>query len=297
MNRVKELVGAKEVYQRGYTGKNVNIALLDTGVCAAHPDLNGRIALFIDFIGEKNEAYDDNGHGTHIAGILCGSGKQSGGRISGMAPKAGLVVMKVLDKDGNGDTQIVLKALEWLKKNHRRYRIKILNFSVGFLPGARKKEQEQLLCAIDDLWDDGVLVVAAAGNNGPRRQSITVPGISRKVITVGASDDFLYRHRELHPGYSGKGPTGCCIVKPEILAPGTRIMSLSNDGTGYTQKSGTSMAAPVVCGAMALAFEKNPLITPAGLKLCLYQTVKPLPQEGPKKSWGILQVDALMRML
>ncbi len=297
MNRVKKLVHAEKVYEEGYTGKNGTIVLLDTGIAASHPDLNNRRIYFKDFVHGKSGAYDDNGHGTHIAGILCGSGRMSRGETSGMAPGAGLVVLKVLDEKGNGDTQDVLRALDWVKKNHRLYRIRLLNFSVGFLPGADFKEQKELLEAIEDLWDDGILIVAAAGNNGPRRQSVTVPGISRKVVTVGASDDAAYPFSDLPAGYSGKGPTGCCIVKPEILAPGTRILSLSHTDSGYVRKSGTSMAAPIVCGALALAYEKAPDISPAGLKLRLYETVQPVPKDRFMKSWGILHVDNLMEML
>lgn len=297
MNRVKELVHAKKVYENGYSGKNIRIALLDTGIAAQHPDLQNRKIFFQDFVNGKKAAYDDNGHGTHIGGILCGSGRMSRGAVSGMAPNADLIVLKVLDHQGNGNTNDVLKALDWVKKNHKIYHIKLLNFSVGFLPGADKKEQEELLAAIDDLWDENVMIITAAGNNGPKKKTITVPGISRKVVTVGASDDAAGHFSELHAGYSGKGPTGCCIVKPEILAPGTRILSLCHENNGYIRKSGTSMAAPVVCGALALAYEKADDITPAGLKLRLYQTVQPLPRENRSKSWGILHVDNLMKML
>ena len=106
---------------------------------------------------------------------------------------------------------------------------------------------------------------------------MTIPGISRKVLTVGSSDDDTYdRGRKvLKTGYSGRGPTACCIVKPEILAPGTGITSCSKDKSGYQVKSGTSMAAPVVSGALALAFEKYPSFTPAEMKLRLYERAYP----------------------
>lgn len=297
MDRVKKLVFANEVYKRGYSGKNVRIALLDTGVYAGHPDLKNRVVYFLDFVNHKPFPYDDNGHGTHIAGIMCANGRPEGRRISGMAPGAELIVLKVLDEKGNGSTADVLRAIDWILEHHKAYRIRLFNFSVGFLARANRREQEELLDAIDRLWDEDVMVITAAGNNGPRARSVTVPGISRRVVTVGASDDVSGMAADLQWGYSGKGPTGCCIVKPEILAPGTKILSLSGDSDGYTRKSGTSMAAPVVCGAMALAFEKRPTLTPAELKLKLYQTVTPLKPESGSKAWGILHVDNLIKML
>jgi serine protease AprX len=220
----------------------------------------------------------------------------SGGRYAGMAGNAKLVVLKVLDQNGNGNTTDVIRALEWVHQNREKYRIRLLNFSVGFLPGAGLREQKELLDAIDRLWDEDIAVVTAAGNNGPGAQTVTVPGISRKVITVGASDDAK-SPAPLVRGYSGTGPTGCCIVKPEILAPGTNVRSLSNRPDTYTVKSGTSMAAPVVCGALALALEKRPQMTPAELKLALYETVTPPEVPENTKAWGILHVDKLLQVV
>ena len=294
MNRVKEIVHAKCVYQYGYTGKNIKIAVLDTGI-AKHPDLSNRDIYFLDFINGRKGMYDDNGHGTHVAGILCGDGRMNKKGISGMAPAADLVVLKVLDYQGNGSAQDVEQALDWVLKNHRIYGIRLLNFSVGFLPGADYEEQKRIIDAVEELWNRGVMVVSAAGNNGPVENSIAVPGISRKILTVGASDDELGTSG-LHRGYSGAGPTACCIVKPEVLAPGTRILSCDYKTTGYAQKSGTSMAAPVVCGAMALAMEKEPELHPEEWKMRLYDSVWPRGDSIGRKSWGILHVDNLMQM-
>ena len=289
MENVKKLVNARNVYKFGYSGKGVRIALLDTGV-AYHRELENRIIYFKDYVNNRVRAYDDNGHGTHIAGIICG-------KNCGMAPQAELLVFKILDNKGNGRTQDAVKALHWILEHHREYNIRILNFSMGYMPNANVKMQEKLLEMLDRLWDEGIIVVTAAGNNGPGENTITVPGISRKVITVGVSDEVEGK-TEGEAGYGSKGPTSCCIVKPEILAPGTEVLSLSNVNNQYTRKSGTSMAAPVVSGALALAVEKRVDIQPVEMKLLLYDSVKRQDKSGKKnKVWGVLDVDNLMKML
>lgn len=297
MYRAKTVVHAEKVYKKGYSGKGVTIAVLDSGVAVSHPDLRNRVVYFEDFEDGRISCYDDNGHGTHVAGILCGNGSISHGKYSGMAPGAKLVVLKVLDARGNGSTDRVLLALRWLKHNYQKYNIRLLNFSIGYLPNARFEEQKKLLDAIDELWDLGIMVITAAGNKGPREQSVTVPGISRKVLTVGACDDQKELPQYLKQGYSGKGPTNCCIIKPEVLAPGTKIISTGFSEKekiyGYVEKSGTSMATPIVCGAMALAFEKDGELTPAALKLMVYKSCYPAPSSN-KNSWGILHVDQLI---
>ena len=197
MQRVKKEVQACQVYRDGYTGKGIRIALLDTGV-ASLKGLRNRIIYFKDYINGRNTAYDDNGHGTHIAGILCGE-RENGREIWGMAPKAELFVFKILDKTGNGSTQKAIQALKWLEKNHKKYNIRIINFSMGYLTNAKPDLQKELIDKLEALWDDGVIIVTAAGNNGPKDNSITVPGVSRKVITVGSSDDVYITSKS----YSG----------------------------------------------------------------------------------------------
>lgn len=280
MERAKEIIQAENVYRKGYTGKGVRIALLDTGVFS-HRDLKCKIVLFKDYINFKKFSYDDNGHGTHIAGIL-----------SEMAPGAELMVFKILDKSGNGTTEKALRALEWIKDNHRIWNIKLLNFSMGYLPNTKALQQKRLIEKLEELWEEGVTIVTAAGNNGPKENSITVPGVSRKVITVGSCDD-----EEMEKGsYGGRGPTSCCIVKPEILAPGTNIRSFSLQDGQYVYKSGTSMAVPMVCGALALALEKRPNLKPVELKVLLYDSVsEKIKNFSP--AWGILNVDNLIKML
>lgn len=144
------------------------------------------------------------------------------------------------------------------------------------LPSAGEREQQELLSAVDDLWDRGIMVVAAAGNNGPKENSVTIPGISRKIVTIGSSDDGKSEpgKRGLKTGYSSNGPTACCIVKPEILAPGTAIKSCGGKKR-IPVKSGNFHEAPVGHGALALAFQKYPYLSPAEMKLRLYERAYP----------------------
>lgn len=288
MDRVKQLVHAQKVYEQGYTGRNIRIAVLDTGIFM-HRDIRINLLGFMDFVNGHRGCYDDNGHGTHVSGIICANGV-----VKGIAPEAKIIALKVLDKKGGGETKCVLEALEWVLRNHRKYFIRILNFSVGFLAGAGNQEQQQIIDKLEQLWDEGVTVVTAAGNNGPGEGSVTVPGISRKVITVGACDDGN-PGRYMPKNYSGRGPTGCCIVKPEILAPGTNIISLDNRGHHYIRKSGTSMATPVVTGALALALQKNASLRPEQLKIKLYESAEEL--EDNQTVWGILHVDNLLELI
>lgn len=301
MNRVKRMIHMDHAYKLGLNGKNVTIVVMDTGI-AAHPDFDKRILTFVDLCNGREGLYDDNGHGTHVAGILAGSGKASRDKrgicvYSGMAPRANIIMLKVLDEKGNGNTAKVLKGIEWIIRNKEKYQIRLLNISVGMLPSAGQKEQRALLEAVDDVWDHGIMVVAAAGNNGPKENSVTIPGISRKILTVGSCDDANIDsgERGLKSGYSSNGPTECCIVKPEILAPGTKIMSCARDGKGYQVKSGTSMAAPVVTGALALVYQRYPYLEPAEMKLRLYERAYPRGEQLGKKGWGVIHVDNMIR--
>lgn len=297
MERVKKLIHMDYAYKMGLTGENVTVAIMDTGI-VPHPDFDSRILFFKDCIHQKQALYDDNGHGTHVAGILAGSGRLSPERrYRGIAPKANLIIIKVLDKNGNGNTSNVLQGADWLIKNKEKYRIRLLNISVGMLKNAGGREKKELLDAVEAVWDAGIMVVTAAGNNGPKENTVTIPGISRKVLTVGSMDDRLdqtgtYIGRD---GYSGAGPTDCCIMKPEILAPGTNVISCGTDFKNYVKKSGTSMAAPVVTGALALAFERSPALSPAEMKLRLYESAYPRGAYFRKKVWGMIHVDNLIR--
>ncbi len=299
MDRVRKMIGAQEAYRQGILGRGVVIAVLDTGA-APHPDFSGRLLDFRDFVKGKHTFYDDCSHGTHVCGILAGDGRLSQGRFAGIAPGAELLPVKVLDRRGNGAREDMEAGIRWVIQNRIKYGIRILNISVGT---AREDADldRHILKAVEDAWDSGLVVVAAGGNMGPAPMSITVPGSSRKVITVGASDDCPKTRelRGIHPCYSGRGPTRECVCKPDITAPGSNITACgSRFGRGisaYQTKSGTSMATPVVSGAIALFLEKYPDMTNVEVKMRLKETAVDLGMPRNRQGWGQIHVGRLLR--
>ena len=163
MKRVKKIVH----YYRKWLGKGIVVAVLDTGAIF-HPELDGRILRFYDFVNGRYDLYDDNGHGTHVCGII------SGNRI-GIAPEAKLIVLKVLDYEGNGKVEHSMKAFRWILENQEKYNIRVVNISMGMKLHMNEQGAKYILSAVEVLWDMGIVVVAAAGNLGPTEGSITIP--------------------------------------------------------------------------------------------------------------------------
>ncbi|MDD2978691.1 MAG: S8 family peptidase [Hespellia sp.] len=260
MKLVKEAIHYRCEDTGRYKGAGIGVAVMDTGI-SMHPDFGNRIVGFVDVIQGKSHPYDDCGHGTHVAGILAGDGAVSAGVYSGIAPEANLIVCKVLDKEGNGTVKQVVNGIRWIGAHYKEYGIRIVNISVGSKPDISAKSAAALVEGAEYLWDLGMVVVVSAGNYGPSRGSVAVPGVSKKIITVGAFD------RDEQMKYSGRGPTRECVVKPDIFAPGTGIISCR--GSGYGIKSGTSMATPVVSGAVAVLLSKYPQVSNVEAKLRL----------------------------
>ena len=273
------------------TGKGVVCAVLDTGI-TQHPDLIGRIVGWKDCVQGKKTIYDDNGHGTHVAGILAGNGKSGRGLYSGMAPEAQIFAVKVLNQRGGGKIRDVINGIRYVLLKQKEMKIRIVNISIGTLPHKKDPEDELFLFWVERLWDAGLVVVTAAGNKGPKEGSVTIPGNSRKVITVGADE-------ELGKKYSGCGPTGDCIKKPDLAVPGNRIYSCNylypvRSPYAYIPKTGTSMATPVVSGAAALVLQKYPDMCNLELKYRLWNSCEKGRYYDQRQGHGNLHVEKFL---
>lgn len=311
-------------HQSGYTGQGTTVAVIDTGI-DQHVDLTtpkNRIVGWKDFVNQKKDPYDDNGHGTHVAGIIAGNGTQSGGKYVGVAPEAKLVGIKVLDQEGSGSISNVLSGVDWVIRSRRRYKIDVINLSLGG-PAEQGYQDDPMSRMVEEAWQRGIVVCAAAGNEGPKYETINTPGIAPSIITVGNMDDrdTPRRQDDQLEDSSSRGPTVDNLIKPDILAPGTNIVSLKAGG-GYISHTGTSMATPMVSGAVALIHQQKPGLTPAQIKNILLANaedrgykedmqgkgyldlLKPLdlregeePSQGVKKEQKMAMIKALLNFL
>ncbi|MER6954079.1 S8 family serine peptidase [Streptomyces sp. NPDC000618] len=266
-------IGAPEVWQAGYDGKGVKVAVLDTGVDTGHPDLAGKIAESTSFVPDQ-PVQDGHGHGTHVASTIVGSGAASDGRLKGVAPGAELLVGKVLGNDGRGQSSWIIAGMEWAAHSGA----KIVSMSLG---GTATGASDVLSETVDELSaSTGALFVVASGNAGPYEQSVGTPGIADSALTVGAVDKS-----DKLASFSSRGPRlGDSAVKPEITAPGVAITAARAAGTSmpggtpvddyYTTASGTSMATPHVAGAAALVAQAHPDWTGEQIKQSLASTAK-----------------------
>ena len=312
--RTAVTVGARTVQETlGYTGAGIGVAIIDSGITTWHDDLtnktsklypygNQRVAKFVDFVNSRTLPYDDNGHGSHVAGIIAGNGYDSLGEKAGIAPGASVVSLKVLDANGQGTISNVIAALGWVAKNAVTYNIRVVNLSVG--AGIYESYwTDPLTLAAKALTDKGITVVAAAGNMGKNAAGhlqaggITAPGNAPWVLTVGASSTMgtLTRNDDEMASFSSSGPTYLDFeAKPDLVAPGVGTISLAVPGStfyltkalalvdgkpvrgskSYLTLSGTSMAAPVVSGTVALMLQANPHLTPNLIKALLQYTAQ-----------------------
>jgi serine protease AprX len=337
--RTSVTVGATVVRSLlGYKGDGVGIAVIDSGISAWHDDLtrgavskifpygNQRVAKFVDFVNGRTQPYDDNGHGTHVAGIIAGNGYDSNGDKAGIAPNASIVSLKVLDGNGQGSISNVIAAMSWVAANYQTYNIRVVNLSVG-APIRESYWTDPLTLACKRLTDLGITVVTAAGNRGKDANGrlmyggITAPGNAPWVLTVGASSTqgTLTRSDDVMADYSSAGPTAIDFAaKPDLVAPGTGTVSLLSAGslfsvtkltsliagTGllgvskpYLALSGTSMATPVVSGTVALMLQANPSLTPNLIKAILQYTSQPYPGYNPlREGAGFLNSYGAVRL-
>jgi len=312
MARTAASVGALTArLQYGYTGAGIGVAVIDSGITANHDDLGAsatsktgqRVTKFVDFVNNGTTKYDDWGHGTHVAGIIAGSGYDSYGERGGIAPKANIIALKALDGEGKGRISQIIAALDWVVTNRVQYNIRVVNMSLG--AGVLESyNTDPLTLAAKHAVDAGIVVVAAAGNYGKALNgqtqygAIAAPGNAPWVLTVGASstEGTVDRRDDKMAGYSSRGPTMIDFAaKPDLVAPGTGTVSLAAQNSlfyltkaqflvpgkrwgllfqPYLTLSGTSMATPVVAGTVALMLEANPNLTPNMVKAILQFTAE-----------------------
>lgn len=266
------LDGDRDGDPAAYSPDDLVAAVIDTGVDAAHKDLDeGKVLAFKDFVKDEAAAYDDNGHGTHVAATLAGEGDaREDRRYRGVAPGAGIVAVKVLEAGGSGALADVIAGVEWVVANKATYGIEAMNLSLG-VPGCTGGSSA-LSAAVNNASAAGILPVVSAGNSGPTACSVGDPGSAEDALTVANMYDpseggYTLAHS------SSRGPTADGRLKPDIAAPGSEITSAAaNTPDGYKTLSGTSMSSPFVAGVALLVLEENPSLTPAEVKQVLMQT-------------------------
>ena len=260
---------ATSVFQNKYTltGKGVGIAILDTGV-SPHVDFclpDNRLSVFKDIVSGKSDFYDDNGHGTFVAGVAAGNGVTSGGEFSGVAKRANVVGVKVIGADGEGSAFDVLDGMQWIVDNKDEIGVKVCCMSFGATP---TDNSDPLRRGAEVLVKEGITVVVASGNEGVN--ALKTPAISPIVLSVGAIKndgrvaDFTSR------GYVfGRR-------KPEVYARGVDVVSVAANST-YRKMSGTSVSAPYVAGACCLLLEKYPSAPPWRIKDMIMSSTRVTP--------------------
>ncbi len=266
------LINAPQVWQLGSTGKGIKVGVVDTGIDATHPDFAGRIIARVDFSGEGLE--DTNGHGTHVASTIGGSGAGGNGKYKGVAPECVFYIAKVLGGDGSGSFSAVMGGIDWAVQQG----VQVINLSLGTSSNCDGTDAIAVFC--DAAVQAGVCVCVAAGNSGPGPGTLGSPACARLVMTIGATDKF-----DDIANFSSRGPTLDGRVKPDICFPGVHITAArareARIGTpasepGYSILSGTSMATPHAAGACALLLEANPTYSPQQVKDALMNSAKNL---------------------
>ena len=280
----------------GVNGLGIGVAVVDSGI-APHSALT-RVVANVSFVSGDSRVTDAYGHGTHVAGIIAGSATPANGvapeYAGGIAPNAHLVNVRVLGVDGTGLTSDVIAGIEWVVANRAIYNIRVINLSVGH-PATEACSTDPLCEAVNQAVQAGIVVVVSAGNTGKAFDgtailgSISSPGNSPYAITVGALNTWgtVDRSDDTLATYSSRGPSAYDFaVKPDVAAPGTKILSLQADGgflptmypsihvagsgnNAYMFLSGTSMAAPMVSGGIALLLQGSPNLSPAQVKFAL----------------------------
>jgi serine protease AprX len=262
--------GSAVVQNLGYTGRGVVVAVLDTGIFP-HDDLTtpeNRILAWNDIINHKTYVYDDNGHGTCVAGIIAGNGVSSDGKYKGLAPEARLVGVKILDQEGTGRISDLISGLEWCLTNLTTLNIKIINLSVETVIQA-SYPYDPVLRSIGKAWEKGVVVCMASSSKAPEYRESVFFNSDPKLITVGN----LNEGRTITVDDERLNPVNHQFLKPDLITPGSEVTSLTVDGK-YDIYTGNSMATPIVAGGIAQMIQKWPLLKPDQIKYLLLKNAK-----------------------
>ena len=264
------------------------IAFIDTGI-SPHLDFLlpfNRIIHFKDLVNKRIIPYDDNGHGTFIAGVACGAGIVNRD-YSGIAPNANIVMIKALDKNGETNSQNILEAMQYIYNIRKKYNIKVVCMSFG---AEYLGENDPLQKGALALWNSGIVVVAAAGNSGPEQSSIKSPGTSSRIITVGGLDDGRNDGEIKIADFSSRGPVNYRF-KPDLVAPSVDITSTNSNykSSFYTTMSGTSVATPIIAGICARLCANLPQSSPDKIKYNLLNLCTPLTHNKNEEGYGYLK--------
>ncbi|NTU64738.1 MAG: S8 family serine peptidase, partial [Chloroflexi bacterium] len=301
VNAYNKAIGADKLWNYGYQGSSVTVAVVDSGNCQ-NDDTN--LKTCNDLLGPNNLTRvvgtrslwngdvptDLYGHGSLIEGVVGGSGLGSGGRYIGIAPKVNLVAVRVASNLGEVQTSDVVAGLQWVLDNKATYNIRVVNLSLNGTV-AESYHTNPLSAACEILWFNGIVVVVSAGNNGTA--TLYPPANDPFVITVGATDDkgTSSLTDDVLASFSAYGTDETGAIKPDLVAPGTNLISIvpktknkiwkdhQSNYTGesasleyYMHVSGTSFSAPVVSGAIALLLQDEPNLTPDQIKYRLKAT-------------------------
>jgi serine protease AprX len=305
------LVGADTLQQSGVTGQGVTIAVLDTGLWQDFSqNYGGRILASVDVLngGTGPVTSDPYGHGTHVTSIAAGGAQNLAGGYLAIAPKANLVIVQAFNGQGGGRYVDVIAGLNWIVAHQKQYNIRVLNLSFGAAPQSYYWD-DPLAQAVMAAWRAGIVVVAAAGNEGPNPMTIDVPGNVPYIITVGALTDNNTPYNPTDDrlaSFSSTGPTYEGFVKPEIVSPGGHIVASMNSSSYLANidpnsmfpteqmftMSGTSMAAAVTTGVVALMIQSDPTLTPDNIKCRLLMSSRPAVTASGTLAYSVFQQGA-----
>ncbi|MER7419528.1 S8 family serine peptidase [Micromonospora peucetia] len=285
-------IGAPQAWAAGYDGTGIKVAVLDSGIDANHPDIAANLIEARNF-STSPDAVDRHGHGTHVASTLVGSGAASGGLYKGVAPKAGLLVGKVLGDGGTGSDSGVIAGMEWAANSGAR----VINMSLG--APVQSDGTDPVSTALNNVTAaTGALFVVAAGNSGDNPTTLGQPAVADAALTVASVDD-----QGRMATTSSRGPRfRDAALKPDIAAPGVDILAARAAGTAmglplnasYTTASGTSMAAPHVAGAAAILAQRRPDWKAADLKGALMASAKVLGHSAFAEGSGRVDIPAAL---